>query len=99
MTQAADPGGSRRLPRSESPGSAGIAILESLVEDELLEWYLMTPQERWVESQRLWTTFTLLGGSLEPQPDSQSPFDVTGVAGGDPPDGRPGVHSVRRSGV
>jgi hypothetical protein len=84
------------------PGPAGrspTAILESLVEDELLEWYLMTPQERWAESQRLWETFTLLGGSLEPEPDSQSPFDVPGGRGRGPAHGRPGVHSIRRSGV
>lgn len=84
---------------SESTARSPLAILESLVEDELLEWYLMTPQQGWSESQRLWATYTLLGGSLEPQPDSQSPFDVRGSWGRGAADGRPGVHSVRRSGV
>jgi hypothetical protein len=64
MTETEDP--THRLRR---------AHLESLVEDELLEWYLMTPKERWTESQRMWATYRLLGGSLEPQPDTQSPFD------------------------
>jgi len=73
--------------------------LESLIEEELLEWYVMTPEERWIESRRLGATFTLLGGSLAPEPDSQSPFDVPGEPGRSPSDGRAGLHSVRRSGV
>jgi hypothetical protein len=44
----------------ESTARSPLATLASLVEDELLEWYLMTPQERWTESQRLWATYTLL---------------------------------------
>lgn len=75
------------------------AELEGLIEDEVLEWYLMTPEERWNESQRLWATFTLLGGTLDPEPDSQSPFDVPGERGRGPSDGGTGLHSVRRSGV
>jgi hypothetical protein len=31
--------------------------MEESVEDEVLEWYRMTPQERWAESMRLWHTF------------------------------------------
>jgi hypothetical protein len=73
--------------------------LEGLIEDELLEWYLMTPKERWIESQRLWATFELLGGRREPQPDSQSPFDLPGEPGPGSSDGGAGLHSVRRSGV
>jgi hypothetical protein len=75
------------------------AQLEDLIEEELLEWYLMTPAERWDESQRLWATFTLLGGSLAPEPDSESPFDVQGEPGRGAADGGAGLHSVRRSGV
>lgn len=41
---------------------------------ELLEWYAMSPVERFVKSQEMWSTFLLLGGSLDPEPDSQSPF-------------------------
>ena len=68
---------------SPRPSSArrGPAILEALVEEELLEWYRMTAEERWAESQRLWATFRLLGGSLDPEPDSQSPFDFQGMRG------------------
>ena len=73
--------------------------LEACVEDEVLEWYRMTPQERWAESMRLWDTFFLLGGSLETEPDSQSPFNDAGARRSGPPHGRAGLHSVRRSGV
>jgi hypothetical protein len=76
-----------------------LAELEDLIDPELLDWYRMTPEERWVESQRLWATFTLLGGSLDPEPDSQSPFDVPHERGRGPADGRSSLHSLRRSGV
>ncbi|HET6763675.1 MAG TPA: hypothetical protein VFH27_08380 [Longimicrobiaceae bacterium] len=49
-------------------------VMEQCVEEEVLDWYRLTPQERWNESLRLWQTYLLLGGSLDPEPDSQSPF-------------------------
>jgi len=76
-----------------------LEILEDLVGDEVLEWYLMTPAERWAESERLWATYRLLGGSLDAEPDSQSPFDVQGTRSQGTPHGRTGVHTIRRSGV
>lgn len=69
------------------------------VDDEVLEWYRMTPEERWEESMRLWHTFFLLGGQLDPEPDTQSPFYDAGARRGGPADGRAGVRSLRRSGV
>jgi hypothetical protein len=48
---------------------------ERLADDEWQEWYLLTPQERWRETQKLWAYYLLVGGSLDPEPDSQSPFD------------------------
>lgn len=97
----AEDSGSEATSSAPRPSSArrGPAVLEALVEEELLEWYLMTAEERWAESQRLWATFRLLGGSLEPEPDSQSPFDFQGIRGEGPPHGRAGLHSVRRGGV
>lgn len=86
-------------PNDHSDSAPSPVELEDFLEPELLEWYRMTPQERWAESQRLWATFTLLGGSLDPEPDSQSPFDVPHERGRGPADGRSGLHSVRRSGV
>lgn len=47
---------------------------EDICEPEWAEWYRLTPQERWAESQKLWSTYLALGGSLDPEPDTQSPF-------------------------
>jgi hypothetical protein len=63
------------------------------------EWYRLTPQERWRESQKLWEFYLLMGVSLDPEPDSQSPFDPDFAPGLVPADGRPGVRVIRRSGI
>ena len=47
---------------------------EELVGDEWAEWYRLTPAQRWLESEKLWQTYLALGGSLDPEPDTQSPF-------------------------
>ena len=72
---------------------------ESLCDPEWVDWYRLTPAERWRASSDLWITFRALGGSLDPEPDSQSPFHAPRALGAGTPDGRPGVRVVRRSGV
>ena len=72
---------------------------ESFCDPEWIEWYRLTPQQRWAESERLWATYLALGGSLDPEPDTQSPFFDPDAPGPVPADGRPGVRVVRRSGV
>jgi hypothetical protein len=67
--------------------------------EEWEAWQLMTPQERWRESMKLWQFYLAMGGSLDPEPDSQSPFDADYSPGPVPADGRPGVRVVRRSPV
>jgi hypothetical protein len=47
---------------------------EELVGEEWAEWYRLTPIQRWLESEKLWQTYLALGGSLDPEPDTQSPF-------------------------
>lgn len=69
------------------------------IEDEWLEWYRLTPEERWRENQRLWDFYLTAGGSLDPEPDSQSPFDVNYSPRTSASDGRTGVHTLRRSRV
>ena len=50
---------------------------ESFMEEaEVLDWYKMSPAERFVESQKLWEVFILLGGDYDPEPDTQSPFHI-----------------------
>jgi hypothetical protein len=72
---------------------------ETFCDPEWLEWYRLTPQQRWAESQKLWQTYLALGGSLDPEPDTQSPFFDAAAPGPTPADGRPGVRVIRRSGV
>jgi hypothetical protein len=47
---------------------------EDLVGAEWAEWFRLTPAERLRESGKLWDSFLALGGSLDPEPDTQSPF-------------------------
>ena len=42
--------------------------------DEDAEWLRLTPAERFSETTKLWKLYIALGGSLEPEPDPQSPF-------------------------
>jgi hypothetical protein len=72
---------------------------EDLVGPEWAEWYRMTPAERWEASMKLWETYLALGGSLDPEPDPQSPFYDPDAPIHVPADGRPGMRVVRRSGV
>ena len=72
---------------------------EWLVGPEWAEWYRMSPQERWEASSRLWACYRALGGSLDPEPDMQSPFFDPEEPRAGLADGRPGVRVIRRSGV
>ena len=47
---------------------------EEIVGEEWASWYRLSPQERWHESEKLWQVYFYLGGSLDTQPDTQSPF-------------------------
>jgi len=71
-------------------------IIES---EEATEWALMTPVERYLESCRLWKTYKLFGGSFDPEPDSQSPFDFPELQRAVSLDGRSGVYIIRRGGI
>lgn len=72
---------------------------EELVGEEWAEWYRLTPQERWAESEKLWRAYLALGGSLDPEPDTDSPFFDAQAPGAVPADGRTGVRVLRRGGV
>jgi hypothetical protein len=64
---------------------------EDLVGDEWAEWYRLKPAQRWQESRRLWRVYLALGGSLDPEPDSQSPFFDAEAARPRPAHGGTGV--------
>ena len=72
---------------------------EDLWPDEWVDWFRLTPQQRWEESAKLWMVYLDLGGSLDPEPDTQSPFYDRESPRPGAADGRPGVHLIRRSGV
>ena len=42
--------------------------------DEDMEWLKLTPAQRIRETTKLWKLYMTLGGSLDPEPDPQSPF-------------------------
>ena len=69
---------------------------EELVGTEWAEWYRLTPVERWQESTKLWQTYLALGGSLDPEPDTQSPFFDASAPRPSTAHGRAGVRVVRR---
>ena len=68
-------------------------------EDSWVEWYRLTPQERWEESKKIWLFFLQVGGSLDPEPDSQSPFDAVIPRSPAPAYGRSSVRVLRRGRV
>lgn len=70
-----------------------------MVEDEWLDWYRLTPAERWRESQKLWLFYLSSGGSLDTEPDSQSPFDPLYAQGKSDFNGGTGMRAIRRSGI
>ena len=72
---------------------------EQLVGGEWAEWYRLTPVQRWLESEKLWQTYLALGGSLDPEPDTQSPFFNARAPRPRPAHGRTGVRVLRRGRV
>ena len=72
---------------------------EDVAGAEWAEWYRLTPEQRFLESMRLWETYLALGGSLDPEPDTQSPFFDPDEWRDNAADGRPGVRVLRRRGV
>ena len=85
--------------RFRSVPTSNPLALEDYCDPEWAEWYRMSPAERWAESGRLWAAYLALGGSLDPEPDTQSPFFDPSAPGPGAPDGRPGLRIVRRGGV
>jgi hypothetical protein len=71
--------------------------------EEFAEWMQLSPNERWRQSCRLWTTFTALGGHLDDDVAAGAgphyPDDDAAAWRPRPVDGRAGVHRLRRLGV
>jgi hypothetical protein len=84
---------------TQPPDRARPIQAEDIVGEEWADWYRMTPEERFRESMNLWETYLALGGSLEPEPDTQSPFFDEEEWRASAAYGRPGVRVLRRGGV
>jgi len=55
----------------------GRAEMEEIIgNDEVSQWYKLTPAERFAQSQKLWEVFVLFGGSYDAGADTQSPFNI-----------------------
>lgn len=65
--------------------------------DEWLEWFRMTPTERFKASMDLWPQFIAMGGSCDPDPDYQSPFFDEAEWRALADDGRPSLRALRSS--
>jgi hypothetical protein len=76
-----------------------LADEERFTEPEWLEWFALTPRQRWAESEKLWAHYLEVGGRLDPEPDTQSPFFDASASGKEPGDGWTGLRVVRRGGV
>jgi hypothetical protein len=71
--------------------------LDWMLDDEWTDWYRLTPAERWRETDRLWSFYLEAGGSLDPEPDSQSPFNAFFPQRARTSDGRTSLRGIRRS--
>jgi hypothetical protein len=68
-----------------------------VIDEEWLDWYKLSPEQRWAETKKLWDFYLSLGGELDPEPDSQSPFDTHFAQGALTPHGGTSMCDVRRS--
>lgn len=87
------------VPSQRRGGEPALIDPEDLVGAEWAEWYGLTPVQRWTECEKSWLTYLSLGGSLDPEPDTQSPFFDPGASRQRPAHGRAGVRPVRRGRV
>jgi hypothetical protein len=71
--------------------------IEELAGEEWAEWYFLTSIQRWIETEKLWHTYLQLGGSLDPEPDTQSPYFDPETSGQSSSHGRSGMRIIRRS--
>jgi hypothetical protein len=72
---------------------------DDFADEEWQDWYGLSPEEQFLEAQKLYEVFLLMGGTLDPEPDSQSPFNDFQIPLESIADGRSGLYSVRRGGV
>jgi hypothetical protein len=67
--------------------------------DEWKEWLDLTPIERFRQSEQIFAQYLAMGGSLDPDPDPQSPFYDPQTSGAGAAYGRSGLRALRRSAI
>ncbi len=82
-----------------NPSRGPLIDYENFCAGEWIDWYDLTPGERWSESARLFQQYLALGISLDPPPDTQSPFDDPEAWCEGTADGRAGLRVIRSSGI
>ena len=70
-------------------------IMKEYITEE--EWLRLKPAERMIESGRLWKLYLSLGGTLDLEPDPQSPFYFPEIWRKKPSHRRTSLHYLRRS--
>jgi hypothetical protein len=82
--------------RPQRPAIASGILMYEFQSDDT-EWWSLTPAQRLCEGEKLWLTYLALGGSLDPEPDTQSPFYFPEASSSGTAHGRAGVYRLRRS--
>ena len=72
------------------------AVFYDDLSDEWKEWIDLTPIERFRESEKFFAQYLSMGGSLDPDPDPNGPFDFPELWSGSAAHGRAGLRLVRR---
>ena len=73
--------------------------MDEIAGGEWADWYRLTPIQRWRETGKLWQTYLMLGGSLDSEPDTESPFHDPHTPRSSAAHGRAGVRIIRRGGI
>jgi hypothetical protein len=94
-----EPNGANQVRESATVRIVKRLRAEEIVGHEWAEWYRLSPGERFLESAKVWETYLTPGGSLEPEPDTQSPFFDPAEWRENAPHGRAGVRILRRGGI
>ena len=51
-----------------------VKVNKSSFISEESEWLKLSPNQRFLETSKLWKFYLSLGGNFDPEPDPQSPF-------------------------
>jgi hypothetical protein len=64
--------------------------------EEWQEWINLTPMQRFEQSEIIFANYLAQGGTLDPDPDPTSPFDLPEMWSSSSAHGRAGLRVLRR---